>query len=103
MQNVEMHVADISFKDPAYIALLRASGKDNSGLTKLVLFKTFSFTVNGEEIDDVYEGELTVSSYVGTSRAGQIVSAWFFIGDKPVNYVGTVDADGVLHVEGVTL
>jgi hypothetical protein len=98
-----MHVTDISHKDPAYLALLRASGKDNSGLPKLVLFKSFSFTVNGEEIDDVYDGDLTVTSYVGTSRAGQTVSAWFFIDGKPVNYEGTVDAAGILTVTGVKL
>ncbi len=103
MLNVEMHVTDISHKDPAYLALLRASGKDNSGLPKLVLFKSFSFTVNGEEIDDVYDGDLTVTSYVGTSRAGQTVSAWFFIDGKPVNYEGTVDAAGILTVTGVKL
>ena len=103
MQGVEMHVADITFKDPAYLALLRASGKDNSGMPKLVLFKSFSFTVNGEAIDDVYDGDLTVTSYVGTARAGQTVSAWFFVDGKPVNYVGTVDSEGILTVNGVTL
>ncbi|MBO4934200.1 MAG: hypothetical protein J5441_03395 [Clostridia bacterium] len=103
MQNVEMHVTEITHKEPAYLALLRASGKDNSGLPKLVLFKSFSFTVNGEEIDDVYDGDLTVTSYVGTSRAGQTVSAWFFIDGKPVNYEGTVDAAGILTVTGVKL
>ncbi|MBQ6553502.1 MAG: hypothetical protein IJL83_07815, partial [Clostridia bacterium] len=103
MLNTEMHVTDITYKDPAYLALLRASGKDNSGLSKLVLFKNFSFTVNGEEIDDVYDGDLTVTSYVGTSRAGQTVSAWFFIDGKPVNYEGTVDSEGILTVTGVKL
>ena len=103
MQNVEMHVTDVAFSDPAYLALLRASGKDNSGLPKLVLFKSFSFTVNGEEIDDIYDGDLTVTSFVGTKRAGQTVSAWFFIDGKAVNYEGIVDDNGILTVTGVKL
>ena len=103
MLGTEMHVTNIGYNNPAYLALLRASGKDNSGLKKLVLFKSFSFTVNGEPISDVYDGELTVSSFVGYGRAGQTVSAWFFVDGKTVNYEGTVDSDGVLFVTGITL
>ena len=103
MLGTEMHVSNIGYNDPAYLALLRASGKDNSGLKKLVLFKNFTFTVNGEEISDVYDGTLTVSSFVGYSRAGQTVSAWFFVDGKAVNYEGTVDSDGVLFVTGIIL
>ena len=103
MPGVEMQVETISYTAPAYQSLLRASGKDNSSLKKLVLFKRVYFTYNGEEIADMYTGGLTVTSFVGVNRAGEDYSTWFFVGDKPVNYVGTVDEDGLLIVENVTL
>ncbi|MBR5942864.1 MAG: hypothetical protein IKZ81_05915, partial [Clostridia bacterium] len=103
MQNTEMKVEAINYKQPSYLSLLRASSKDTSGMKKLILFKDISFTVNGEELDDMYEGKLTVSSFVGLNRAGQTYSVWFFVDGAPVNYVGTVDANGILVVEDVIL
>ncbi|MBR5943103.1 MAG: hypothetical protein IKZ81_07145 [Clostridia bacterium] len=101
--DIQMVVTDITYRDPAYQALLRASSKDTSTLKKLVLFKIFTFTYKGEEIDELYQGELTVTSFVGIDRAGETYSAWFFIADKPANYQGTVDAAGILNVEHVVL
>ncbi|MBO4584428.1 MAG: hypothetical protein J5756_05100 [Clostridia bacterium] len=103
MQNTEMKVEEIDYKQPSYLSLLRASAKDTSGLKKLILFKDISFTVNGEELDDMYEGKLTVKSFVGLNRAGQTYSVWFFVDGASVNYVGTVDANGILVVEDVIL
>ena len=101
--DIQMVVTDITYRDPAYQALLRASSKDTSTLKKLVLFKIFTFTYKGEEIDELYQGELTVTSFVGLDRAGESYSAWFFIADKPANHQGTVDATGYLNVEHVVL
>ena len=103
MPGVEMQVETIAYTAPAYQSLLRASGKDTSTLKKLVLFKRVYFTYNGEEIADMYTGELTVTSFVGTNRAGETYSTWFFVGDKPANYTGTVNADGLLVVESIAL
>ena len=103
MAGVEMHVEPIGYAEPAYQSLLRASSKDTSGLKKLVLFKRITFTYNGEELTDLYTGGLTVTSFVGLNRAGQDFSTWFFVGNKPTNYAGTVDATGLLVVENVVL
>ena len=103
MAGVEMHVEPIGYAEPAYQSLLRASSKDTSGLKKLVLFKRITFTYNGEEITDLYTGGLTVTSFVGANRAGQDYSTWFFVGNKPTNFGGTVDPTGLLVVENVIL
>ena len=102
-QNVEIELTDIAYSQSAYLALLRASKKDDSGMTRLVLLKTIAFTINGEEADEAYQGSVTVTSYVGEKLAGQTVSVWFFIDGAPVNYVGTVGYDGVLVIENVAL
>ena len=96
---VGLELTDITHNQSAYLALLRASSRDASGLRKLVLFKTMTLT--GAE--EAYNGTLTLTSFVGEKRAGETVSAWFFIDGAPVNYVGTVDADGFLVIEGLTL
>ncbi|MBO4583509.1 MAG: leucine-rich repeat protein [Clostridia bacterium] len=102
-QGVELTLTDIPYSQSAYLALLRASDKDTSGLGKLVLFKTFDFTVNGEATDEAYTGAVTVTSAVGEKFAGREYSVWFFVDGAPVNYVGTVNADGVLVIDGVEL
>ncbi len=102
-QNVETELTDIAYSQSAYLALLRASKKDDSGMTKLVLLKTIAFTIDGEAADKAYNGAVTVTSYVGAKLAGQTVSVWFFIDGEPVNYVGTVGYDGVLVIENVAL
>ena len=102
-QNVEVELTDIVYSQSAYLALLRASKKDDSGMTKLVLLKTIAFTIDGEAADEAYNGAVTVTSYVGAKLAGQTVSVWFFIDGAPVNYVGTVGYDGVLVIENVAL
>ena len=102
-QNVEIELTDIAYSQSAYLALLRASKKDDSGMTRLVLLKTIVFTVDGEEADEAYNGAVTVTSYVGAKLAGQTVSVWFFIDGEPVNYVGTVGYDGVLVIDNVAL
>ncbi len=102
-QNVEATLTDITFKQDAYVALLRASGRDASGLGKLMLLKTVAFTINGEATDEAYSGTVTVKSYVGERYAGSEYSVWFFIDGETVNYVGTVDYDGILVIDGVTL
>ncbi|MBR5941709.1 MAG: InlB B-repeat-containing protein [Clostridia bacterium] len=102
-QNVELEMTDITYSQSAYLALLRASSKDASGLGKLVLLKTIDFTINGAATDEAYEGTVTVKSYVGEKLAGNQYSVWFFIDGAPVNYVGTVNADGVLVIENVVL
>ena len=98
-QNVTLTLTDITYSQSAYIAMLRASSKDASGLPVLVLFKTFDFGVDA----DAYAGTLTVSSYVGEKYAGNTYSVWFFVDGAPVCYEGTVDADGVIFINGVTL
>ncbi|MBR5769826.1 MAG: InlB B-repeat-containing protein [Clostridia bacterium] len=102
-QNVEIELTDIAYSQSAYLALLRASKKDDSGMTRLVLLKTIVFTIGGEAADEAYNGAVTVTSYVGAKLAGQTVSVWFFIDGEPVNYVGTVGYDGVLVIENVAL
>ena len=101
-QNVTLTLTDINYSQSAYIAMLRASSKDSSGLPVLVLFKTFDFDVNGGDAD-AYTGTLTVSSYVGEKYAGNTYSVWFFVDGAPVRYEGTVDADGVIIINGVAL
>ena len=98
-KDVRLELTPITHNQSAYLALLRASSRDASGLRKLVLFKTMTLT--GAE--EAYNGTLTLTSFVGEKRAGETVSAWFFIDGAPVNYVGTVDADGFLVIEGLTL
>ena len=98
-QNVTLTLTDITYSQSAYIAMLRASSKDASGLPVLVLFKTFDFGVDA----DAYTGTLTVSSYVGEKYAGNTYSVWFFVDGAPVRYEGAVDADGVLVIAGVEL
>jgi len=103
MEDAEMFVEDITYDQAAYLALLRAASRDTSGFRNLVLFKNVDFTVNGEALDEIYEGTLTVTSFVGESRAYETVTVWFFVDGAPVSYTGTVDAYGFLTVEGVIL
>ena len=102
-QNVELGLTDIPYSQSAYLALLRASARDDSGLGKFVMLKTIDFTINGEAVDEAYQGAVTVKSYVGERFAGNDYSVWFFIDGAPVNYVGTVGYDGVLVIENVAL
>ena len=102
-QGVEATLTDIDYKQDAYVALLRASGRDNSGLGRLILLKTVAFTAGGEAIEEAYAGAVTVKAFVGDRYAGEDYSVWFFVDGAPVNYVGTVDYNGVLTIDGVTL
>ncbi|MBR5942345.1 MAG: leucine-rich repeat domain-containing protein, partial [Clostridia bacterium] len=102
-QDVEVTLTDIPYSNNAYLALLRASKNDATGLGKLVLLKTVAFTINGEPTDEAYTGTVTIRSYVGEKLAGNEYSVWFFIDGAPVSYVGTVDANGVLVIENVVL
>ncbi|MBO4584721.1 MAG: hypothetical protein J5756_06610 [Clostridia bacterium] len=102
-QGIEITLTDIPYTQSAYLALLRASKKDASPLGKLMLLKTIDFTVNGAAVDEAYKGTVTIKSYVGENLAGREYSVWFFVDGAPVNYVGTVNADGVLVIDGVTL
>ncbi len=103
MKDAVMNVEDISIDMQAYLALLRAASKDESGYRNLILFKNVTFTVNGEAVDEIYDGALTVTSFIGEARANETITVWFFVDGAPVSYTGTVDANGILTVDGVIL
>jgi len=86
-----------------YLSLLKASAKDAFNGPVLILPYLINIALGTETSGELYKDTLTVSCLISKQYANREVSVWFFAGGKAVNYIGAVDADGFLLVEGVIL
>ena len=99
LKNVDVETAfgDISVGTSAYLSILRAA-RGSEAENNLFLFKNIALSNKNS-----YIGSLTLSANIGASRANTEYTVWFFVDGQVVSAIGSVDAAGVLTLEGITL
>ncbi len=96
-KEIATEFGDINVGTNAYLSILRAA-RGSEAANNLFLFKNIDLNE-----DNCYVGTLTLSAKVGVSRANTEYTVWFFVDGQVASATGSVDARGILTVEGITI
>ena len=96
-KEIATEFGDIDVGTNAYLSILRAA-RGSEAANNLFLFKNIDLNE-----DNCYVGTLTLSAKVGVSRANTEYTVWFFVDGQVASATGSVDARGILTVEGITI